>query len=423
MLDIRNLLKKVFLIALFIVSTNKISYAENTKISTLIKEAIENNPEIIEIKNKIKITEIKKAQSTNLEDPMFSINAMNIPMNKSAFGNSMMQGFNVSISQKTMFPEKLNLESKVEDLNIKLELFQLEEKTNEIKKDIKKSYYEIIFLNKSIEILEKNKKILKELRKISESYYVSGQGLKQDILKADVEISKINKRITELEKEKNQAMFMLNHVLFRAHSHEVLDFDTNIKMTELKLDPDKLETEAITLNPSIKMIKVESEMNQLEKEKVKLSYIPDFDFMLSYGIQPDRADLISGGVSFNLPVWYKDKQKNQEKEVQILSEIKKQNELIKINEIGLNVRSLIEKAKSEEKLYKTISKGLILQAQEYTKSAMISYQAGEADFMTLFDSYMNLLDYEIDSFMNLIEHEKTIADLEFSVGKDLKTYE
>lgn len=216
---------------------------------------------------------------------------------------------------------------------------------------------------------------------------------------------------------------MLNHVLFRSHSHDSMTFNSNIKITELNLEADKLENEALALNPAIKMSQIEVEMNDIEKEKIKLSYIPDFDFMLSYGIQPDRADLLSGGVSFNLPVWYKDKQKNQEKEVQILSEIKKQAESIKKNEIGLNVRSLIEKAKSEEKLYKTISKGLIIQAQEYTKAALVSYQAGESDFMTLLDSYMNLFDYELDSFMNLVEHEKTLAELEFEIGKDLKVYE
>lgn len=423
MLVIRNNLLKVFLILTFIVVTNKISYAEDLKLSNLIKEAIENNPEISEIKNRIKISELKKLQTTNLEDPMFSINAMNLPMNKSAFGNSMMQSLSLSISQKTIFFEKLNLETKLEELNIKSEFLKLQEKINELKKELKKAYYEIIFLTKSIEVLEKNKKLLKELRKISESYYVSGQGLKQDIIKADVEISKLNKKITEIEKEKNQAMFMLNHVLFRSHSHDSMTFNSSIKLTELNLDPDKLENEALTINPVIKMSQIEIEMNEVEKEKIKLSYIPDFDFMLSYGIQPDRADLLSGGVSFNLPVWYKDKQKNQEKEVQILSEIKKQAESIKKNEIGLNVRSLIEKAKSEEKLYKTISKGLIIQAQEYTKAALVSYQAGESDFMTLLDSYMNLFDYELDSFMNLVEHEKTLAELEFEIGKDLKVYE
>jgi cobalt-zinc-cadmium efflux system outer membrane protein len=423
MLFIRNNLFKVFLIITFIITSNKLSYAENLKLSNLIKESIENNPEISEIKNRIKILELKKLQTTNLDDPMFAINAMNLPMNKSAFGNSMMQSLSLSISQKTVFFEKLNLETKLEELNIKSEFLKLQEKTNELKKELKKSYYEIIFLTKSIEVLEKNKKLLKELRKISESYYVSGQGLKQDIIKADVEISKLNKKITEIEKEKNQAMFMLNHVLFRSHSHDSMTFNSNIKITELNLEADKLENEALALNPAIKMSQIEVEMNDIEKEKIKLSYIPDFDFMLSYGIQPDRADLLSGGVSFNLPVWYKDKQKNQEKEVQILSEIKKQAESIKKNEIGLNVRSLIEKAKSEEKLYKTISKGLIIQAQEYTKAALVSYQAGESDFMTLLDSYMNLFDYELDSFMNLVEHEKTLAELEFEIGKDLKVYE
>lgn len=103
MLFIRNNLFKVFLIITFIITSNKLSYAENLKLSNLIKESIENNPEISEIKNRIKILELKKLQTTNLDDPMFAINAMNLPMNKSAFGNSMMQSLSLSISQKTVF--------------------------------------------------------------------------------------------------------------------------------------------------------------------------------------------------------------------------------------------------------------------------------------------------------------------------------
>ena len=48
----------------------------------------------------------------------------------------------------------------------------------------------------------------------------------------------------------------------------------------------------------------------------KLDYIPDFEFSLNYHTWSDRADLVSGNVSINLPIWYKDKQNNKVKETE-----------------------------------------------------------------------------------------------------------
>lgn len=391
---------------------------EKLKLDNLINEAIKNNPEIKELSNKYYASQLRKPQEKALEDPMLGIGLMDIPLNVPAFGPNSFAGASVSLSQKIPYPEKLTLKGNMAEINSGMVKTMLNEKINEIKKRAKIAYFELFFVNKSIAITLSNKELLKDFTKIAESRYIVGTGMQLDIIKANIGLSKLGQNLIELNQQKLNLKYEINNLLYRLPSTETGE-PADVKLSSLKYGLKDLEVLALRRSPMVKRTDYQIDMSEHENHLARLDYIPDFEFSLNYHTWSDRADLVSGMLSVNLPVWYKDKQNNKVKETQFNIIASKQERKVVFNNILLNIARLSTEINKDRELYDLLKNGIIPQTNEALKSGIISYQSGKSDFLSLRDSQISLLNYEMDSVKSLVEHEKGIAELEFEIGSEL----
>ena len=395
------------------------SYAKDLKLSELVNIAVKNNPEIKQLQKKYQSSLFKIPQEKSLEDPMLSLNFSNIPLNIPAFGKEMNAGGMLSIAQKLPLSEKLELKGKASLLISNAILIDIEEKTNSIIKSVKNDFFELNYTNKIIELNEKAKKLLKEIQKLAETKYSVGQAAQQDILKVAIQISKTNQKIIELKQKKNDLLLTLNYHLY----HDLVKtFDSSdisqISYEKLKLTD--LENLAIKNRPLLKKGELEIQMAETDISMAKLDFFPDFEVMLGYGFSQDRADMVSGGVSINLPVWYKDKQNNRLKETEVTLLASKSGYEAMKNEVLFNTKALLNKIKNQKEISDLLNKGMILQGEAYLKSSIASYQNGKGDFMSVLDSQMTLLDYKMALYMSLLEQWMALSELEFEIGTKIK---
>lgn len=411
---------KKFLVAIILINSFIVPAVANEtlKLNDLINIAIKNNPEIQELSNKLNADRLKIPQEKTLDDPMFGIGFMDVPLNVPAFGDTSMKGASISISQKITYPEKLSVKGIMAEINAGMDEQMLSEKINEIKKRAKIAYFELFFVNKSIEITLKNKELLKDFTKIAESRYIVGTALQQDIIKANIELSKLGQNLIELNQQKQSLKFEINNLLFRLPSTEIGEPE-EIKLSNFKYDLKELEQVALNKSPMLKNTKYQIDMADHQNHLARLDYIPDFEFSLNYKFWSDRADLVSGMVSINLPVWYKEKQNNKVKETEFSMIASEHGKKSIFNNILSNIARLSSEIKKDNQLYDLLTNGIIPQTEQALKSSIISYQSGKSDFLSLRDSQITLLNYQMDTVKNLVEHEKAIAELEFEIGSEL----
>jgi outer membrane protein, heavy metal efflux system len=69
------------------------------------------------------------------------------------------------------------------------------------------------------------------------------------------------------------------------------------------------------------------------------------------------------------------------------------------------------------KIYK---EGLIPQAAAELRSALAAYQANRQDFQTLFSSFLDVLDLDLQYQRELAEHETALAKIEALTGVTLQ---
>jgi len=77
-----------------------------------------------------------------------------------------------------------------------------------------------------------------------------------------------------------------------------------------------------------------------------------------------------------------------------------------------------QEAKSSDTL-KLIKTAILPQARQSLESSLAGYGVDKVDFLSLLDTQVTLLDWEIKYHRELADYEQTLADLEQAVGKSL----
>ncbi len=333
-------------------------------------------------------------------------------------------------SQKVPFYGKLRLKGEVAESEARI--FGEKYRTNE--RDIiakaKSAFYELCWVNKSININEENKELLRRFVKIAEIKYATGRATQQDVLKAQVELSKIVNELITLEQLRETAIARINTLLNR-QPDTPLGTPEEIDITELTVSLEDLYQEAKEISPGLSIFKYRIERDKASYKLAKKQYFPDFTFGLNYTLIGDlpssvlsspigeSRDSYTGTLSVNIPIFQKRKYDAgvREASARLKSSEKAYRNMENMTLFG--VKDLHFKVQTAERLIKLYRDSIIPQAEQSLKAAEIGYQAGQVDFLNLIDSQRVLLDFRLAYYRSVADFGVNISELERIVGIEL----
>jgi outer membrane protein TolC len=148
----------------------------------LVQTALANNPELKSSQSRWQMFASKVKQASALEDPMFMFKLQNMLAREPLVFNKDPQSAKViGISQQLPFWGKRALKQEVAQYEAESYKWAIEERKLELARMVKEIYYQLYAVDKSLEIVEKNLKLLSDFVTIAESKYSVGQGVQQDI--------------------------------------------------------------------------------------------------------------------------------------------------------------------------------------------------------------------------------------------------
>ena len=391
------------------------------KLKELIENALNKNPEVLAAKSKWEALKERPPQVGSLDDPMVGLGITNLPTDTFSFHQEDMTMKEISVTQRVPYPGKRPLRSEVAQKEAEAAYSDYEEAKNKITRDVKAAYYDLFYANKAIEVTEKNREILKLLNQIAETKYSVGEGIHTDVFKAQVELSKMIDELIMLSQIKRSLKARINTLLHQP-AFAPLGDPEEIFFTKFSADPENLVKAAEVNRPLLQSLKRVVERNRLGLKLAERDYYPDFDFKMAYGQRDDgpmgrRADMITGMVAVNLPLWYRTKQEKKVAESQKDIQSAKDQLAAATNEIRFMLSDKLTEIERSEKQIELLKTGIIPQAAFSLDSALSSYRVNKVDFITTVDSFMTLFKYEIQYYRLLSEHQKNIAEIEATVGQ------
>ncbi len=380
---------------------------------SLLEELEMANPDIKVARQRWEAAKAVVPQVQTLPDPKLQIGYQRMPMVEP------LQGAMYGLAQEIPFPGKLRLRGEV--ATRESERFEQEYVATRLRliARLKQAYFDLHFIHKGIEIVERNKLLLLQFEKTAKARYSVGQAAQQDIFRAQVEISRVLDRLAVLEQQKESLHAELNRLLNRPPAGP-LGTPEEIHVTLLTVPLPDLSQRAEDFSPILRASVKGVERGEQAVSLARRQYFPDFDIN-AVGLRNDRINDNGYQVmlGIKIPLWYETKQRQGVKEAAAGLSSAREEFTATRQEVLFQVKDSFVQAQRAERLVMILRDAIIPQATLALRAAQASYAVGKVDFLTLLNSLLTLQDSELELHGEMVSHEKALARLEAITGGPL----
>ncbi len=389
--------------------------------------ALKVNPGLASMASRARAIAEIPPQVGTLPDPHLAFDTINLPVDTFSTVQENMTQLRVGLSQEIPFPGKLRLKEEAARFEAQSAGFDVAETRLRLVRNVHISWWNLFYLDRALEIIKRNEKLLRQFITIAETKYRVGEGLQQDVLLAQVELSKLLDINIRLVGARRDEQARLNKLLNRPTDLSIRLPD-KVKETLPRM-PSETELHRIALKAR-PLLASQSDRIKAAKKRVDLAdldYYPDFKISGAWGFRGannpatgrSRPDFATLGVSINLPIYTSTKQDRAlaQRKAEVAKEefsLRDDTEAV-WSEASTALSDYIE-AKNRASLFKS---GIIPQASQTVDSMLAGYQVNKVDFLNLVRSQITLYNYETLYWKALTGARQSLARLEAAIGKKI----
>src|SRR5713226_6041864 len=152
-----------------------------TPLSALLEEATRNNPDILAARRGWQAATQVPSQVSTPPDPQVTIQHVSVgsPRPFAGFSNSDFAYIGFGISQDLPYPGKLKLKGEAAQQEAAVSREKLEAVRRSILQHVKETYFQVAYVQQTLEVLDRNVKLLEQIQKIADGRYRVGEGSQQ----------------------------------------------------------------------------------------------------------------------------------------------------------------------------------------------------------------------------------------------------
>ena len=399
--------------------------------------ALRDNPSIKAAEETALAKAARVSQVTAPPNPMLMTKTLPEPV-RTAEGDNY---FILGIQQQLVLPQKLERAGQIAFQEARMALESLQHSRLNVIADVKRTYFRLYVIDRTVEADRTNQDLLRGLIDVARARVAAGQRRQDDVLRAQVELSSLESQLIELRQERETLVALFNRLLNRPPQTPVPVLpEYNPDTVDLRLE--NLLEPAFAQNPELRRLKEQLERDRLAVELAKLAYWPDvtlgFEWMY---IKPrdafvpppdpqtgrvgavnrlseDGSDNWAVTVALNLPLWLgKIEGAIREARHELLAS---QHEYAAAkNRVSYEIEDALARVRAQQELAELFRGTIIPQAQQAYEVSRASYAGGDSDFLYVIDNWRKWLTYTIHYHRALGELERSVADLEQTLGLSL----
>ncbi len=413
---------------LLIVSSVNVIVAASEPKQLLLADAVAiallDHPGLAAMKARAEALAAVPSQQGSLPDPRLSLNVLNLPIDSFDFNQEGMTQFQVGFSQVLPFPGKLGLREAVAEHESTAARWQVEELRLKLVRDVKTVWWNLYFTDRALEIVARNRELLRQFVDVAQTKYKVGKGLQQDVLLAQLELSKLYDQSINLRGLRRNQMTQLNTLLDQPSSRPLQLPQRVTEMLAEITDEQGLLSYAAKTRPVLAAARSKIDVARARLGLAKKSYSPDFKLGAAYGYRGGenadgsrRDDFLSVMFSMNLPL-YAGARQDKAVDQRTSQVLQNRYELDDAHGgVAAEVsRALADYQQSREQV-SLFKQGIIPQAAQTVASMLAAYQVNKVDFLNLVRAQITLFNYETRYWKALSQGNQALARLTAAVGK------
>jgi len=392
-----------------------------TPLRSLSEEATQNNPDIRAARAAWQAAAQAPSQVSTRPDPQVTVQNLTVgsPRPFAGFSNSEFAYIGFGVSQDLPYPGKLKLKGEAAQQDAIISRTKLEGVRRGVVGQLKEAYFQIAYLQQTLEVLERNGKLLEEIERIAEARYRVGQGTQQDVLRAQLERTKLLLEIEHHHGAMNTQQSLLRKLLNRPPVSADITTQPLVE-TPVRYSSDELLAKARESNAAVSENREMVKRQSLAVEMARKDRYPDFNLQYMWQHTDEQfRDYYVLSFSARLPI-YRRRKLNAEMahSVEELNQARREYES-EVQSAFFDVRNQYIAAETASQMLKIYREGLIPQALATYQAGLASYQTGRLDFESLFSAFLDVLNFDSEYWKTLMEHETALARIEQITGAQL----
>lgn len=423
MLHVRTILIGSFCLLSLYVSPS--SARSELSLDGAVEQALNDNPGLAAIQARSEALSHIPDQQESLPDPILSLRMANLPLDTGSTTQEGMTQMQVGLTQKLPYLGKLGLRAQSAKQESQAAFADVDEQRLLLVRDVKTVWWNIFFIDRALEVVNRNQELLRQFVTIAQTKYKVGKGLQQDVLLSQLELSKLLDAKIDLDNKRHNQVAKLN-TLLNVPPEKSITLPTTVPSPLPKLLPlVDLQVKAQNARPLLVSQHKKLDAAKTRVELAHKDYYPDFSVGAVYGYRngddPDgssRSDFGSFGVTMSLPFFdttsedSRLSQRNQEK-IQRSFQLHNSRNLV-ANQVSTGVSDFQQMAEKAD----LFAGGIIPQAKQTVDSMLAGYQVNKVDFLNLIRVQTSLYNYETKYWRAISSANQALARLAAAVGEE-----
>ena len=430
-----NLSNVTFFVVLSLSVSNVIGYAqtfpEPLKLEQAVALAVDADPWLTGSQFTQEALNDEAIAAATLPDPRVSLMAGNFPVDTFDLNQEAMTQLSVGVSQ--MFPRGDSLalaQHQKQQLAEQHPLLRLDRKAK-VSAMVSQLWLEVFKAQESIRLIEQDRALFEQLVDAAKAGYSSalGRARQQDVIRAQLELIRLEDRLTMLRQQQQAAQKRLSEwigALATVPVAPVLPTDFLVRPLSaptIKQASEHTRYEWIRHHPALRALDQRIDATQTGVDLAKQKYKPEWGLTAQYGYRDsdpmgrDRADLLSIGVNFDLPIFTGNRQdKEVRAAVNRTEAIKTEKHLLGRRLMAELETASVQLARLDERqaLY---ADQLLPQMAEQAEASLTAYNNDDGDFAEAVRARIAELNAKIDALAIAVDRQKTIAQINYLLAE------
>jgi outer membrane protein TolC len=386
----------------------------------LAAEALRVNPEVLAAQKRYEAARQRPAQESSLPDPMLSLGYSSVgkPWPGAGVGVDPVANAGVMVSQEFPFPGKRKLRGDIAARDADAEFHNYEMVRLNVLSRLKQAWHRLHHDYEMTDLIGRNRDLLRQFLRISETRYAVGKAAQQDIFKAQTQLSILETRQAQLDQDRRSREAEINSLLNRAIDAPIARPVETVPQP-LRISLNDLMTQVRGNSPALAREQKMVERSELAANLARKEYYPDYTISAGYYTMGSMGSMYEARFDFKLPGYYWRKQRaGVAEQAASLSQARHNYEAAN-QALSFRVRDDYLMAETAWRLMQMYSTTVIPQSALALQSSLAAYETGAVDFLSVLSNFTTSVEYEMNYHEQMQNYFVALARLEETTGLDL----
>ncbi|GGB92622.1 hypothetical protein GCM10011352_18350 [Marinobacterium zhoushanense] len=364
-----------------------------------------------------------------LPDPKFNVALANLATDTFDFNQEPMTQLVMGVSQMIPRGDTLALNASRFEQQADMQPLLREERRARVRLQVSQLWLDAWSAQQSLALIDNNRNLFEQLVDVATSSYVSalGRTRQQDLVRAQLELTQLDDRLTRLGQQRDTALARLSEWLMTTDTDGVsaapaLPLSAAIPEIEQYRKPaaDEMSGAGVFINhPSIRLIDRQIDLARTDVDLAEQKYKPEWGLNASYGYRgedamgADRADLMTLGVSIDMPLFSTHRQDSEVRAAGSRVEAIRTERLLKLREMLASYDNASAAHRRIGQRLALYNQQLLPQSHEAAEAALNAYTSDNGDFAEVVRARIVELNAQLAVIELNAEQQKQVAQINY----------